>query len=87
MDIEGQSDYQKFLHINGTSVEYNKFLIDENGNPTFSIEFGNMYFGEKKIVESFLVNNTSQAFTFNCKIRIGLHQSDVNFNSFFVYKI
>ena len=80
-----QKESQKVLYINGTSVEFNKFIIDAHGNPINSIEFGNMYYGQKKEANAFLVNNTPKKFKFECTTRIGLHQENVYyFNLFFL---
>lgn len=62
--------------MNATSVEFNRFLIDENGMSTTMIEFGSIYFGQSKEIEAYFINNTPKKFYFTSKIRKGLQTSD-----------
>lgn len=58
--------------MNATSVEFNRFIIDENGIQSNLLEFGSMYFGGTKTLEAYLVNNTPKKYQFNCRIKLGL---------------
>jgi hypothetical protein len=74
--VNGQS-FQKDIHVNATSVEFNRFLIDENGNQTASIDFGGMFLGQLKEIDAYLVNNTPKTLRFRVNFRLGLYQADV----------
>ena len=68
--IDGVS-VQKNIEFTGTSVEFNKFLVDENGNKMDNMDFGATYFGQKKEIKGFLVNNTPERTKFKIKFRNG----------------
>ena len=76
VNVEGQSII-KHIDISATSVDYFIFVIDENGNQTTSFDFGNMYFGQIKEVEGYLVNNSPKKFRFKTKFLLGLQSSVV----------
>ena len=76
VNVEGQS-LLKHIDISATSVDYFIFVIDENGNQTTSFDFGNMYFGQAKEVEGYLVNNSPKKFRFKTKFLLGLQSSVV----------
>ncbi|KAL4497051.1 hypothetical protein ABPG72_002207 [Tetrahymena utriculariae] len=69
---EGQS-LLKYIDVNATPVEFNKFLIDDQGNSTSTFDFEETYFGEKKVIKGFLVNNTPYEQKFKVNMRIGFH--------------
>ncbi len=71
--VEGQM-FQSYIDVNATSVEYNRFLIDEFGNQTTNIDFGSMYYGQPKDIRCFLVNNTPKSVKFTSKFRVKPHQ-------------
>ncbi len=71
--VDGQS-YLKKIEINGTSVEYNRCIIDQNGTVAKNLNFGSLYYGEKKEISTFLINNTPKPFKFKAKFRIGLQK-------------
>lgn len=52
---------QKTIDINATSIEFTRFLIDENGTQTNQLDFGTTYYGQLKTVETYLVNNTPKS--------------------------
>lgn len=47
-------------------MEYNRFIIDENGIQSNLLEFGNMYYGGQKEIEAYLVNNTPKKYYYKC---------------------
>jgi hypothetical protein len=49
---------QKNIDINATSIEFTRFLIDENGTQSTLFDFGTTYYGQSKDIETYLVNNT-----------------------------
>lgn len=63
---------QKNIEVTGTSVEYNKILVDEHGTKIDSIDFGATYFGQKKEIRAILVNNTPEKTRFKVKFRNGI---------------
>lgn len=65
-------NFQKNIELSGTSVEFNKFLVDENGGRIDSIDFGTTYFGQLKEIKGFLVNNTPEKTYFKMKFRNGI---------------
>ena len=75
INVEGQP-YQKIIDVNATVVEYNRFVVDKTGGTSSNINFGNMYFGEHREVDSILVNNTPEDFHFIANFRIGKIQND-----------
>jgi len=72
--VDGGHMFQKYIEINATSVEFNRFIIDEGGNLTRSLDFGTVYFGQQKEIKTFLVNNTPKSFHFKSKFRIGFQR-------------
>ena len=72
--VDGGQTFQKHIEVNATSVEFNRFLIDENGNLTRSLDFGTVYYGQQKEINTFLVNNTPQSFNFKAEFRIGFER-------------
>lgn len=71
--VDGQS-FSRKVELNGTSVEYNRCIIDESGLLAKNLNFGTLYFGEKMELSTFLVNNTPKPFKFKAKFRIGLQR-------------
>ena len=65
-------NFNKNIELTGTSVEFNKFLVDENGGRIDNIDFGPTYFGQRKEIRSFLVNNTPEKAYFKIKFRNGI---------------
>ncbi|KAM3144881.1 hypothetical protein pb186bvf_002886, partial [Paramecium bursaria] len=72
---EGQS-LQKTIDINATSIEFTRFLIDENGVQSNFFDFGTIYYGQSKQLETYLVNNTPKQQKFKVKLKKGLHQQE-----------
>ncbi len=79
--VDGGQTFQKNIEINATSVEFNRFLIDETGNLTRSLDFGTIYFGQQKEIKTFLVNNTPKSFNFKANFRLGF-QKEGNLDNF-----
>lgn len=44
--------------MNATSVDFNRFIVDNEHTRIENIDFGELYFGEKREFKGFLVNNT-----------------------------
>lgn len=70
MNCEGNS-IQKTIDVNATSIEFSRFLIDENGNQCSQLDFGLTYYGQQKKIESYLVNNTPKQQKFKVQIKSG----------------
>lgn len=62
------------IDVNATIVEQVKLIIDKDGNSVEDIDFGDLFFGQKKEMRTFLINNSPQAFKFNVKFLKGLHK-------------
>ena len=77
VECKGQS-VLKTIDVSATSVEYFIFMIDQNGEQQNRINFGDMYFGQQKQMQYFLVNNSPVNFTYNVSFQLG-HQSDTEF--------
>lgn len=77
-------NYHSNIDITATSVEYNRFIINESGAKTDSFNFGSMYFGQGKEIKAFLVNNTPMEYSFRTKFRLGIINEEVR-NSFKTY--
>lgn len=84
--VDGIS-YQSNIEISATSVEYNKFIINESGAKTDNFNFGPMYFGQNKEIKAFLVNNTPQMYLFKTKFRLGIINEEVPFVIFYLILI
>lgn len=54
-----------------TAYEYNYSITDEMGNKVSEVDFGYLYFGSKKMVTMWAVNNTPNTVEMKGKIRIG----------------
>ncbi|KAL4498636.1 hypothetical protein ABPG72_019754 [Tetrahymena utriculariae] len=63
---------QKHIDINATSVEFTRFIIDENGSQVSQFDFGTFYYGQKKAIIGYLVNNTPKKYRFKTRFRFGL---------------
>lgn len=57
------------IDINGTSVEFNIFMTDKIGTKTEEFKFNELYFGQKKVINGFLVNNTPNTCNFKILMR------------------
>ncbi len=76
---------QKFIEISATSIEYSKFLTNENGGKIESLDFGRMIYGEKKEIRAILVNNTPEKTYFRSKFRSGLILEEVHTQIFNIF--
>lgn len=63
---------QKHIDVNATSVEFTRFIIDDNGSQVSQFDFGTFYYGEKKTIVGYLVNNTPKKYKFKTRFRFGL---------------
>lgn len=72
--MEGQS-LLKNIDISATSVDYFIFTVDKNGAQTQSFDFGDIYFGQFKEIEGYLVNNSPQKFNFRTKFLTGMQST------------
>lgn len=70
-------NFQSNIEVSATSVEYNRFIVNESGAKTDSFNFGNMYFGQNKEIKAFLVNNTPSFYKFKSKFRLGIINEEV----------
>jgi len=75
--VDGVVNLQKNIEVTGTSVEFNKFLTDESGGKIDMIDFGPTYFGQRKEVRSFLVNNTPEKTHYKIIFRNGILSENV----------
>ena len=62
----------KNIDVSATSVDYYVFLIDSNGALSQNFDFGDIYFGQLREIEAFLVNNSPQKFNFRAKFLTGI---------------
>ena len=70
--------FQSNIEVSATSVEFNRFIINESGAKTDNFNFGNMYFGQNKEIKAFLVNNTPSVYKFKTIFRLGIINEEVN---------
>ncbi len=54
-----------------TTYDYNYSITDEHGNKMSEVDFGYLYFGSKKTLTMYAVNNTPNTVEMKGKIRIG----------------
>jgi len=71
--------FQANIEVSATSVEFNRFIINESGAKTDNFGFGSMYFGQEKEIKAFLVNNTPSLYKFKTKFRLGIITEEVSF--------
>jgi hypothetical protein len=71
---EGQS-FMNHIDVNATSVEFLKFVVDTDGNELSKVDFGNVFFGQKKELRGYLVNNSPKPFKFKVSFIHGLHNN------------
>lgn len=69
---EGQS-FMNHIDVNATSVEFLKFIVDTDGNELTKVDFGSVFFGQKREIKGFLVNNSPRPFKFKVNYLHGLH--------------
>ena len=81
--VDGVVNLQKNIELTMTSVEFNKFLTDENGGRIDSIDFGPTYFGQRKELRTTLINNTPEKTHFKIKFRNGILSENVKIFFFF----
>ena len=65
------------IEVSATSVEFNRFIINDAGAKTDSFNFGNLYFGQEKEIKASLVNNTPSPYHFKTKFRLGIISEEV----------
>lgn len=65
-------NFQKNIEVTATSIDFAKFLIDRNGAKIETIDFGPTYFGQRKEIKTFLINNTPLRLNFKAKFRNGV---------------
>lgn len=63
---------QKQIDVNATSVEFTRFIIDENGAQANQFDFGTFYYGQVNTLQGYLVNNSPKKYKFQVKFRKGL---------------
>lgn len=68
--VQGQA-LQREIDVSATSVDFFVFVIDENGNQSNNFDFGDIYYGQMKELEGFLVNNSPQRYQFKTKFLKG----------------
>jgi hypothetical protein len=76
--VEVYQDGQAFMNhidVNATSVEFLKFIVDTEGNELAKVDFGSVFFGQKKELRGFLVNNSPKPFRFKVSFIHGLHNN------------
>ncbi|CAD8106047.1 unnamed protein product [Paramecium primaurelia] len=64
------------IDINATSIEFTRFLIDQNGTQSNHFNFGTMFYGQQKQIEAYLINNTPKQQRFKAKLKKGLHERE-----------
>lgn len=72
--VEGQT-FMNHIDVNATSVEFLKFIVDEEGNEMSKVDFGEVFFGAKKEIKGYLVNNSPKPFKFRVNFVSGLHSN------------
>lgn len=76
MNVQGQT-VQKEIELSATSVDFFVFIIDEHGNQSTNFDFGDVYYGQKGVIETYLVNNSPKKYTFRTKFLQGVQTSFV----------
>ena len=71
--LEGQS-FLNHIDVNATSVEFLKFIVDTDGNEMSKVEFGEVFFGQRREIKGYLVNNSPKPFKFKVSFIHGLHK-------------
>ncbi|CAD8120828.1 unnamed protein product [Paramecium sonneborni] len=64
------------IEINATSIQFTRFLIDQNGTQSNTFHFGTMFYGQQKQIEAYLINNTPRQQKFKVKLKQGLHERE-----------
>ena len=62
-------------------MDYYIFLIDPQGAQSSSFDFGDIYFGQSKEIEAYLVNNSPQRFNFKAKFVSGIQSNNNDMQS------
>ena len=70
--VDGQS-FQSFIEVTAIAVDYNRFFIDEKGQIMNKLDFGPVYYGQKKETTVFLLNNTPKIGKFQAKLTSNKH--------------
>eukprot|EP00002_Diphylleia_rotans_P025649 TRINITY_DN5079_c0_g1_i5.p1 TRINITY_DN5079_c0_g1~~TRINITY_DN5079_c0_g1_i5.p1 ORF type:complete len:2913 (-),score=444.38 TRINITY_DN5079_c0_g1_i5:284-9022(-) len=69
--IDGQSGV-RFLDINATIIEQTlELILPEEGGALDSIHFGSLFFGQQRIIQAHIVNNSPQATSFVVSVQDG----------------
>ncbi len=71
VNVEGQS-LLKNIDVSATSVDFFVFVIDSNGALSQNFDFGDIYFGQPREIEAYLVNNSPQKYNFKAKFLTGI---------------
>lgn len=72
--LDGQS-FMNHIDVNATSVEFLKFIVDTEGIELKKVEFGDVFFGQRKENKGFLVNNSPKPLKFKVTFIHGLHNN------------
>jgi len=63
--------YHKNILVNAIYLDYNRILIDKSGGEVKQLDFGTMYYGESKEIETNLVNNSPDDLEFKISFKNG----------------
>ena len=72
--VEGQT-FMSHIDVNATSVEFQRFVIDEGGNELSKVDFGEVFFGQRNEIKGFLVNNSPKQLAFRVSFIHGQHSN------------
>lgn len=77
--VDGQ-EKPRTIEVTATSVEQHLSIVfEEGGGQKSSLNFGTLYFGERREYPAFLVNNGPQPAQFNTRFLEGLKNLDVDY--------
>lgn len=63
--------YNNNITVNATVIDYNRVIIDRSGGEIKQLDFGNVYFGERKEIETNIVNNSPDEVRFKIRLKNG----------------
>jgi hypothetical protein len=72
--VDGELQSRK-IDLAATSVDYNRFFMDDYGSQATLIDFGELYIGKSKVYRGTFVNNTPVGVNYNILTKQGFHNN------------
>ena len=69
--VEANDSISNPINVVYSSIEFRFYLTSEDGKKISELDFGQIYFGAKKVLNLLAINNTPNTVSVKSKIRLG----------------